>query len=222
MDLCYFCGSPATSKEHVPPKSFFPKGGRRGYRRNLIKVPSCDAHNSLKSKDDEYVRALLVGISKRINEGGDKGLVLLRDSVIRSMTRNPNLISLVIRNPSPPLSFGSGEVPTIPVSSEYDLERVENFLKSIAKGVFFHHYKEVWRGEVDVIPHFLIPESATAEEKNFSKRLVSLMREKISSGENKEIFYYELSDFNAEDGPRYSIDFCLYKEFNVSCIFYYG
>lgn len=222
MDLCYFCGSPATSKEHVPPKSFFPKGGARDYRRNLIKVPSCDAHNSLKSKDDEYVRALLVGISKKINEGKNKDLIRLRESVVRSMVRNPNLISLVLRNSSPALSFGVGEIPTEPVSAEYDFERVKNLLESIAKGVFFHHYKKAWGGKVEVIPHFLISDSATVEEKNISKRLCSLIQEKYSSGENKEIFHYELSSYDAEGSPRHSVDFCLYKEFNVSCIFYCG
>ena len=212
MDLCYFCGSFATSKEHVPPKSFFPKGGAKDYRRNLIKVPSCDAHNSLKSKDDEYVRALLIGISKKINQGANKDLIRLRDSVIRSITRNPNLISLVLRNPNPPLSFGSGKLPTTPVSAEYELERVKNLLESIAKGVFFNHYKETWRGKIEV----------TAEETNISKRLCSLIQEKYSSGENKEIFHYELSSFNTEGSPRHSVDFCFYKEFFVSCIFYYG
>jgi hypothetical protein len=52
------CDSLATSSEHVPPKCFFPEKKdlprEVDLRKNLFKVPSCDAHNSQKSHDDEY------------------------------------------------------------------------------------------------------------------------------------------------------------------------
>lgn len=59
---CYMCDSVETSREHVPPVCFFPTAKEigRDLRRNLITVPSCDRHNSLKSKDDEYLRAVIV------------------------------------------------------------------------------------------------------------------------------------------------------------------
>src|SRR5580693_278477 len=61
---CYACDTPKTSMEHAPPISFFPKNPN--YRKDLIKVPSCDRHNSQKSGDDEYARwhlAALDGIN---------------------------------------------------------------------------------------------------------------------------------------------------------------
>ena len=59
---CYMCDSAGTSREHAPPTCFFPSAQEigRDLRRNLITVPSCDRHNSLKSKDDEYLRAVIV------------------------------------------------------------------------------------------------------------------------------------------------------------------
>src|SRR5437588_3137057 len=46
---CYCCDRPKTSREHVPPLCFFPdekdKKGAPKYRKNLIRVPSCDQHN---------------------------------------------------------------------------------------------------------------------------------------------------------------------------------
>ena len=30
------------------------------YRKNLITVPACDAHNLQKSKDDEYLQLLVI------------------------------------------------------------------------------------------------------------------------------------------------------------------
>ena len=48
---CYFCGRPADTQEHVPPRLFF-----RGFDCDSITVPSCDEHNSAKSGTDQAVR----------------------------------------------------------------------------------------------------------------------------------------------------------------------
>ena len=55
---CYICGAPATSKEHVPPQCLFPEKkdiGTEKFRKDLITVPSCELHNTNKSKDDEFL-----------------------------------------------------------------------------------------------------------------------------------------------------------------------
>ena len=60
---CYMCDNIATSHEHVPPQCLFPKmkeiDNGKDYRKSLIRVPSCDEHNSKKSSDDEYLRNIL-------------------------------------------------------------------------------------------------------------------------------------------------------------------
>jgi len=61
---CYMCEEQATTREHAPPRCFFPepKDVENGedLRRNLITVPSCAKHNLTASKDDEYVMVMLV------------------------------------------------------------------------------------------------------------------------------------------------------------------
>jgi hypothetical protein len=57
--ICYWCGRPALSREHVPPLSFFP----RGKRTNLITVPSCYSHNEALSAHDETFRFYLQACS---------------------------------------------------------------------------------------------------------------------------------------------------------------
>src|ERR1700730_2480473 len=52
VSTCYWCGRPASSREHVPPLSFFPTGKRTG----LITVPSCYDHNEALSALDEQFR----------------------------------------------------------------------------------------------------------------------------------------------------------------------
>jgi len=54
--ICYFCGKPATSKEHAPALCFFPDSKRN----NLTKVDSCYDHNEKTSLDDEYVRNIIL------------------------------------------------------------------------------------------------------------------------------------------------------------------
>jgi hypothetical protein len=52
---CYYqgCEDPATTREHVPPKAFFPED----QRSQLLTVPSCAKHNNAKSPDDIYALA---------------------------------------------------------------------------------------------------------------------------------------------------------------------
>lgn len=78
---CYFCGEKATGVEHIPPKSFFPKGKRQ----NLITVDSCDIHNQEKSKEDEYIRAILLA---SIKLDGQEHIEILRDTNTRALERS--------------------------------------------------------------------------------------------------------------------------------------
>lgn len=57
MAKCYFpgCDLPAKTKEHIPPKSFFPNSKKI----NLMTVRSCKVHNNEKTKDDIYALAII-------------------------------------------------------------------------------------------------------------------------------------------------------------------
>jgi hypothetical protein len=58
------CSSPATTREHFPLKSLFPKG----VNLQLWTVPSCPAHNNSRSKDDQYFLAqVLINMSREGN-----------------------------------------------------------------------------------------------------------------------------------------------------------
>jgi len=50
---CAYCGQPATTEDHVPPRGMFSKR-----MPNKPWVPSCDPCNSGASKDDEYMQRL--------------------------------------------------------------------------------------------------------------------------------------------------------------------
>ena len=50
---CYFqgCVDKGVTKEHIPPRSFFPDGEKI----QLLTVKSCKTHNNAKSTNDLYV-----------------------------------------------------------------------------------------------------------------------------------------------------------------------
>ena len=52
---CYYqgCTKKGITKEHIPPRSFFPKGEKE----QLLTVKSCEIHNNRKATDDQYVLA---------------------------------------------------------------------------------------------------------------------------------------------------------------------
>jgi hypothetical protein len=52
---CYFCGAPATTSEHVPPKQMFKKFNPRS-----VVVPSCVSHNNAKSNSDASIIVALL------------------------------------------------------------------------------------------------------------------------------------------------------------------
>ncbi len=55
VEVCYMCDQSASNSEHVPPRSFFPKGKRT----NIWTVPSCPTHNLDNKLDVEYVRNVI-------------------------------------------------------------------------------------------------------------------------------------------------------------------
>jgi hypothetical protein len=117
------CEELATSFEHVPAKCFFPKG----QRQNLITVPSCSRHNNDTSKDDEYVRGIIVtarGTNKLAVEHW-------RGNVRKSYLHSPKLFlkTFALRKENAFL---------------HDRQRVDRVMIKIAYALYFHIYKKVW------------------------------------------------------------------------------
>jgi hypothetical protein len=83
--VCYYCGKPATGREHVPPKQMF-----REFDCDSITVPSCEDHNTSKSFDDQtIIDHLIHGVDwqrKRasISKGAAKALPLRPSSFSRT------------------------------------------------------------------------------------------------------------------------------------------
>jgi len=157
---CYYCGCPAVTKEHVPPKCLFPerKDVGEGFRYNLITVPSCQKHNAGKSHDDEFLMACLAPVV-----GNNKiAYIHTQTKLSRACSRNNKLTLETILEPiSSTISGPHGfEFPVL--VGKPDVPRLCTSLEAISRGLYFHVFEERFRGDVTVIPAFIqYPEEST-------------------------------------------------------------
>lgn len=191
MAKCYRCDAEATSDEHVPPKCLFPEKKdlpEVDYRKNLITVPSCEAHNTARSHDDEYLLCVLV----TSYENNPVARRHFETKIIRLLRRKPWFQETLLKFFTPVLLNGEETG-----AFKADITRLKRVLEAIAYGLHFHTYQEQWHGDIKVIPLGLFKE----EGETFIRHpLEEMMREsskaflagKGQRGENPDIFFYQI------------------------------
>lgn len=199
QELCYWCGKPATSREHVPPKCLFPeekdlKGiDKNDYRKNLITVPSCDEHNLRKSSDDEYLLACLAPLI------GNNAAAYFhtRTKVKRAIDRNPSLIDvdgedmLEVQDMKFPIQW-----------VHVDMLRLSHSFEAIARALYYFDFGVQFVGKCQIVTrlHFNPDKKKSTV---FNARACKLIEMEMpqwgteTKGSNPEIFTYQ---FNEEDG----------------------
>jgi len=87
--VCVFCGDPATTRDHVPPKGVFPDPKPS----DLITVPACDSCNSDTKLDDEYFRWLVATGSG----GNEDAFKLIKNRIVPKFRRRPALLYKIMK-----------------------------------------------------------------------------------------------------------------------------
>lgn len=135
---CAFCEQPATTRDHVPPKSLF----KTSPPDNLITVPACFSCNNEASNDDQWFRNYLVSDDRIKNHPEAKEL---NNALARSlqrpqgvglqeyMDRNLKRFSLITESG---LFYGEG------TALENDFKREGRILTRIMKGLYYHELKK--------------------------------------------------------------------------------
>ncbi len=211
--VCYFCGAPATSKEHVPPKSIFPEAkdvqNGKDYRANLITVPSCDAHNSAKSTDDAYLMMVIVSYF----QNNDAARNQIKSKVTRAWTKDKKLAGTIVKN-----------LRTVPLGGslhhafEVDTDRLDRSLELAAHGLHFHQFGVGPPNPYRVISYPLAKlEGEEANDVNTGRADILRMAGELFNGQpvqgaNPEIFWYQLSP---ETEGRHVLRMCFYEAFTV-------
>ena len=122
--LCYLCGKPATTKDHLPPKTLFapPRPS------NLITLPSCTECNRAYALDEEYFRNNISMISNH-EYAAD-----IWEATRRSYKRKPKILADITSR----VFLGKFGPKPLPIL-KFDAERTNRVLIKIAKGLIFHH-----------------------------------------------------------------------------------
>lgn len=121
---CYFqgCGSAGVTKEHIPPRSFFPDGRRE----QLLTVPACKVHNNDKSTDDQYVLAQICLNTSPANESRDVFL----GKIAPQLGFNENNMRKLLAKDARVLDGGAVAYPV-------DAERFDGFFDALSFGLVF-------------------------------------------------------------------------------------
>ena len=135
---CYRCGAPATTREHLPPKSFFPKGGNL----QLKTVPSCPEHNNAKSDDDQY---LLAHISIHAARGDNLAKKVFVKSIEPQIGRRPAFRDLLTDES---IRGGDGAV-----AYRVDMARFDNFFDHLCHALYFDRYGSPFDDRTHTLGH---------------------------------------------------------------------
>jgi len=191
--LCYMCNQAATSREHVPPACLFPEEKdfkTSNFRNNLITVPSCDLHNSKKSKDDEFLMACLAGIVGNNVIGFFHNMTKVKRALER---KGENFIHVLMKDPKrEAVKSEQGNMLPVLVGRQH-FERLRFCFLHIARGLYYHKFGKAFNGECHIIMDFLTYDNEESEKFKLlcRKRFEMEPNKPRSEGSNPEIFRYE-------------------------------
>lgn len=122
--ICYFqgCSEAGVTKEHIPPRSFFPDGEKE----QLLTVKSCERHNNAKSKDDLYVLAHICMNASPSNRARE----IFMDKVAPQLEFNNGALRKRLTQGAIPLSNGA-------VKYKVDMVRLDQFFSALSCGIIF-------------------------------------------------------------------------------------
>lgn len=217
-NICYECGVPldkeSLTKEHVPPKCFFPKNDRN----SLITVPSCREHNSGKSDDDEHLLQI-ISIQILANEKGqDIGV----NKALKGIYRNKKKAKSLARNASLVYIQEEGDDRVRPTFAfKFDEDKFNNSISAICKGLYYYEFHKVFDGEIKSYNEFKISLDYDSIHKNeIYEKSRSFIRKYFSNierkGENQSIFYYQIIENSEEElDASYIIRLCFYEGIGI-------
>jgi len=211
-DTCYMCDNPSVSKEHAPPRCVFPEqkdAGGKDYRKGLITVPSCETHNSAKSKDDEYLMMVVASYFTNNQAAQDQ----INSKIVRAWARAPGLSSTVVKNLQTVLVGGQPQH-----AYEVDTPRFDQSLAWCANALYHHVFGKRIDPSYKVISYPLAQlDGEDGGAVNIGRaqilRLANQLFEGLSTrGENPEIFWFQVSP--VVDG-RSVMRMCFFESFQV-------
>jgi hypothetical protein len=130
--ICVYCGAPATTRDHIPPKSIFVELELS----TLVTVPSCERCNNAASRFDERFRNI---IGMRASETAPNS-VALWEKTWRSLHRNRQDLKTVLRSMRDvSVTSESGLYRGQMTEAAFEAEPHDRTIHRITRGLYFHH-----------------------------------------------------------------------------------
>jgi hypothetical protein len=215
---CYMCEAHATSREHVPPRSLFPENRDLGenHRKELMTVPSCDLHNSAKSREDEFLMVSLAGIIGNNSLGYRHKLTKVDRAIRRSAGRL--LDSVFKRKTLHKVQLKDNKFIDV-IWGTPDIERLNKCFEHIAYGLHHFHFGKRFEGRIRIMLGYLHHE--TGDAKTFCEFIrdrseIDLVGQP-KVGENPAAFFFQVTDY--DQFGLFMIKMCFYGGLNVYAAF---
>ncbi|WP_454906772.1 hypothetical protein [Variovorax gossypii] len=193
---CYFqgCDEEGVTKEHIPPRSFFPQGENV----QLLTVKSCKKHNNEKSKNDIYALAQICMNAAPSNRARE----VFENKIFSQLDHNNGAFRKL-------LAAGSEVLPDGAVRYPVDIQRLDDFFTALSCGIIFKSCG------ASLPPHFNIThayhslEYADPQLKKINEHL-----ERFYSGSPPEVM--EFGKVDAQNKRIYTIKIFGIKSFKSS------
>jgi hypothetical protein len=149
-EICYICGKPAETRDHVPPKAIFPDPRPT----DLITVPACEQCNHKFSLDDEYFRWFIT------TTNSEQPLVkqLVDKRVIRRFRKKPALLHHLMSQAIKVDIFSEGGIFLKQAPAfKYERSRIQKVIEKIVRGLYRHEQGYVLTNSYTVKKFILYP-----------------------------------------------------------------
>lgn len=134
--LCAFCGDPATTKDHVPPKNIFLKPRPS----DLITVDACGKCNQGASGDDDKFRTF---ISLSVGAGSPKTLALWQKGAFPSVIHNKRELFRIARSMErAPVHSKGGIYLGTATQATFEAGPHDRTIEKITRGLYCHEFSE--------------------------------------------------------------------------------
>lgn len=161
QSICIFCGTElATTKDHVPPRSFFPD--KIHHETKLITVPACKSCHDISMKDDFMLRTILTSTRETENIPVVKNNLLSKRNrgLKRSLKRSGkefhdllNYLEIVELKTQTGIIYGKD------IAFNFDIPIMHRFIERLSRALLWHEFQESyfagafgWRLNLEVEP----------------------------------------------------------------------
>ena len=180
LTLCAICGiRAATTKDHVPPKSLYPKP--RDNDINLNTVPACAHCNNSAASDDEIFK-VLIGIDTGEHQNDPQKII---DSLAGTIGKNARVAGQVFSTEKSVFTRLRGSVFEPAVAVTFDFKSYERVITRAIKGLHWMETRNYMHPDAtfQVLPGAQLPPNLAADWMNL---MMDLPLKKL----NKDSFAY--------------------------------